>query len=143
VTTTVIEPGTANGSGAVPVDVTTVTVAAPADGVQHLPSPDSLPPGTSDEPVGPQTNPNVSYLKDLWNAIQNDEVDRSDLLLALSQRSLTAPVPGGTNSSAVMADGSTPAPIPVDGSAPVLIPVDGSAPVLIPGSEPAPAPVAE
>jgi len=143
VTTTVIEPGTANGSGSVPVDVTTVTVAAPPDGVQHLPSPDSLPPGTSDEPVGPQTNPNVSYLKDLWHAIQNDEVDRSDLLLALSQRSLTSPVPGGTNSSAVMADGSAPAPIPADGSAPVLIPADGSAPLLIPGSEPAPAPVAE
>jgi hypothetical protein len=133
VTTTVIEPGTANGTGPAPVDVTTVTVAAPADGVQHLPSPDSLPPGTSDEPVGPQTNPNVSYLKDLWHAIQNDEVDRSDLLLALSQRSLTSPVPGGTNSSAVMADGSAPA----------LTPVDGSAPVLIPGSEPTPAPVAE
>lgn len=143
VTTTVIEPGTADGTGLAPVDLTTVTVAAPADGVQHLPSPDSLPPGTSDEPVGPQTNPNVSYLKDLWQAIQNDEVDRSDLLLALSQRSLTSPVPGGTNSSAVMADGSAPAPIPVNGSAPVLIPVDGSAPVLIPGSEPAPAPVAE
>ena len=142
-TTTVIEPGTTNGTGPVPVDVTTVTVAAPADGVEHLPSPDSLPPGTSDEPVGPPTNPNVSYLKDLWQAIQNDEVDRSDLLLALSQRSLTSPVPGGTNSSAVMADGSAPVLIPVDGSAPVLIPVDGSAPVLIPGSEPAPAPVAE
>ena len=142
-TTTVIEPGTTNGTGPVPVDVTTVTVAAPADGVEHLPSPDSLPPGTSDEPVGPPTNPNVSYLKDIWQAIQNDEVDRSDLLLALSQRSLTSPVPGGANSSAVMADGSAPVPIPVDGSTPVLIPVDGSAPVLIPGSEPAPAPVAE
>ena len=143
VTTTVIEPGTADGTGPAPVDVTTVTVAAPADGVQHLPSPENLPPGTSDEPVGPQTNPNVSYLKDLWQAIQNDEVDRSDLLLALSQRSLTSPVPGGANSSAVMADGSAPALTPVDGSAPVLIPVDGSAPVLIPESEPAPAPVAE
>jgi hypothetical protein len=143
VTTTVIEPGTADGTGPAPVDITTVTVAAPADGVQHLPSPENLPPGTSDEPVGPQTNPNVSYLKDLWQAIQNDEVDRTDLLLALSQRSLTSPVPGGTNSSAVMADGSAPVLTPVDGSTPVLTPVDGSAPVLIPGSEPAPAPVAE
>ena len=143
VSTTVIESGTANGTGLVPVDVTTVTVAAPADGVQHLPGPDNLPPGTSDEPVGPQTNPNVSYLKDLWHAIQNDEVDRSDLLLALSQRSLTSPVPGGTNSSAVMADGSAPVLAPIDGSAPVGTPVDGSAPVLIPVLEPAPAPVAE
>jgi hypothetical protein len=100
---------------------TAASSAAPADGVAHLPSPDSLPPGTSNEPVGPETNPNVSYLKDLWHAIQNEEVDRSDLLLALTQRSLTAPIPTGTTSSGVLADGSTPVLIPVPEPAPVPV----------------------
>ncbi len=65
----------------------------PAD-VPHLPSPDSPPPGTSNEPVGPATNPNVSYLKDLWQALKNDEIDRNDLMIALAQRSFTSPIPG-------------------------------------------------
>ena len=97
-----------------------IIAAAPTDGAQHLPSPDSLPPGTSDAPVGPDTNPNVSYLKDLWNAIQNKEVDRNDLLLALTQRSLTGPLPGGSIPTAVVADGSAAA------MTPVLTPVPGA-----------------
>jgi hypothetical protein len=72
----------------------TVVVAGPApEGVPHLPSPDSPPPGTSTDP-GQAGNPNVSYIKELWNALQNEEIDRNDLLLALAQRSFTAPVPG-------------------------------------------------
>jgi hypothetical protein len=94
-----------------------VITAAPADGAQHLPSPDSPPPGTSSTPVGPETNPNVTYLKDLWNAFQNKEVDRNDLLLALTQRSLTGPLPGGSIPTAVVADGSA------AGMTPVLTPV--------------------
>jgi len=96
------------------IGTATTAVAAPADGVQHLPSPDSLPPGTSDDPLSQDPNPNVSYLKDLWHAIQNQEVDRSDLLLALTQRSFTSPVPSGTNSSGVVTDEPvlTPAPTP-------------------------------
>jgi len=61
----------------------------------------------------------VSYLKDLWHAIQNKEVDRGDLMLALTQRSFTSPVPGGTNSSGV---------VTADGAAPVLIPIPAEAP---------------
>jgi len=105
-TTTATATGatTAIGTPATTGGTTSVTAAAPANGVPHLPSPDSPPPGTSDEPVGPDTNPNVSYLKDLWHAVQNQEIDRSDLLLALTQRSFTAPLPSGTNSSGVMTD---------------------------------------
>jgi hypothetical protein len=149
-------PATADGT-------TAVTAAAPADGVPHLPSPDSPPPGTSDEPVGPDTNPNVGYLKDLWHAVQNQEIDRSDLLLALTQRSFTAPLPTGTNSSGVISDPSVPAstgaasavPVPA-GSAPTVpagaastvpagaastVPADAAAsPVLIPVPVPAEAP---
>jgi hypothetical protein len=111
---------TVTGTSDAAIGITTVTetgtttVAAPADGVQHLPSPESLPPGTSDEPVSQDPNPNVSYLKDLWHAIQNKEVDRSDLLLALTQRSFTSAGPSGTNSSGVVADAPavTPTPAP-------------------------------
>ena len=111
--------GTGGAAGAVGTGTTAASTAAPADGVPHLPSPDSPPPGTSDEPVGTNPNPNVSYLKDLWHAIQNQEVDRGDLLLALTQRSFTSPVPGGTNSSDV---------VTADGSAPLLIPIPAEAP---------------
>ena len=85
----------------------TTVVAAEQIGVPHLPSPDNPPPGTSDEPIGPASNPNVSYLKELWGALKNQEIDRNDLLVALAQRSFTAPVPG---------DAVTPAPDP--GAAP-------------------------
>ncbi len=92
---------------------TAVAVAAPADGTAHLPSPENLPPGTSATPVGSPTNANVSYLKDLWKAVQNKEIDRNELLLALAQRSFTAPIPDDTNLPAVLADGSTPTPAAV------------------------------
>jgi hypothetical protein len=117
-----VATGIETDTAVVPIATVTVTGtggAAPADGVPHLPSPDSPPPGTSDEPVGPDSNPNVSYLKDLWHAIQNQEVDRGDLLLALTQRSFTSPLPSGTNSSGV---------VTADGSAPVLIPIPAEAP---------------
>ena len=82
----------------------TVVAAAPLpEGVQHLPSPDSPPPGTTTDPGAPTGSPNVSYLKDLWHAVQNQEIDRNDLLLALAQRSFTGPMP---------ADSSAPAPQP-------------------------------
>ena len=82
----------------------TTTVAAGQTGVPHLPSPNNPPPGTSNDPVD-STNPNVSYLKDIWHAVQNQEIDRSDLLLALTQRSMTSPLPTDphTNSAPVAA----------------------------------------
>jgi hypothetical protein len=76
--------------------------ATPPEGVPHLPSPDAPPPGTSTDP-GQAANPNVSYVKELWHALQNQQIDRNDLLLALAQRSFTGPVP---------VDGATPAPAP-------------------------------
>lgn len=77
-------------------------VAAGPEGVPHLPSPDSPPPGTSTDP-GQAGNPNVSYMRELWHALKNEEIDRNDLLLALAQRSFTAPIPGD----------AAPAPAPV------------------------------
>ncbi|MGI9162784.1 MAG: transglycosylase family protein [Mycobacterium sp.] len=101
-------------------DGSATAVASGQTGVPHLPSPDNPPPGTSDDPVAGTDSPNVSYLKDLWHAVQNQEISRSDLLLALAQRSFTSPVPGGDAPGAL--------PGPADGSAPLLIPVTAPAP---------------
>ncbi|MDA0251869.1 MAG: transglycosylase, partial [Actinobacteria bacterium] len=95
----------APGDPAAPAGDTSIVASdqLPA-GVPHLPSPDSPPPGTSNEPVGPPTNPNVSYLKDLWQALKNDEIDRNDLLVALAQRSFTSPIPGEATAPAQAVD---------------------------------------
>ncbi len=88
----------------------TAVAAAPA-GVPHLPSPDNPPPGTTDEPLPSTDNPNVSYLRDLWHAWQNKEIDRSDLLLALAQRPFNTPVPADVP-GIPPADPAAPAPAP-------------------------------
>lgn len=96
-----------------------------ADGVQHLSSPDNLPPGTTaDQPVS-GTSPNVSYLKELWHAVQNQEISRSDALVALAQRPMSTPVTNGPNLGAVdpTAVDAAAAPAPVDAPADVpLVP---------------------
>lgn len=66
--------------------------AAPA-AVQHLSSPENLPPGTTDTP--PQGR--LNYLRDLLHAIRTQDVSGSDALLLLAQRPLDAnpaPPPG-------------------------------------------------
>jgi resuscitation-promoting factor RpfA len=118
-------PAPADPAAAPAADGTNTVASAAAggtqlpDGVQHLSSPDNPPPGTTDEPVGPQSGPNVTYLKELWHAIQTQQVSRGDALLALTQRPLNTPV---TNDPSM---GTTPA--------------DPNAPLLVPGA-PAPGP---
>jgi hypothetical protein len=71
--------------------------AAPPAEVPHLTSPQNLPPGTTDAPVGPPEGRGVSYLRELWHAIQNQNVSMSDALLLLAQRPLdpnAVPPPG-------------------------------------------------
>jgi hypothetical protein len=118
-------------------------VAAPPDGVPHLPSPENLPPGTTTASTAPPTNPNVSYLKDVWRAIQNDEIDRSGLLMALAQRSFTAPVtndvavpaaPVNSGQTAPVNSGqtapeATDQPAPLNDLDPLLLPVPADVPV--------------
>lgn len=114
-----------------PTDGTTAVASAPTadgaiqlpNGVQHLSSPDNPPPGTSSEPVGQQEGPNVSYLKELWHAVQTQEISKGDALLALAQRPMTTPV---TNDPSMGAPGQA-------------APADPNAPALVPGA-PAPAP---
>jgi len=104
---------------AAPAPAVVAAAPAPVEGVSHLPSPDSPPPGTSTDPGTPGGNPNVSYIKDLWHALQNDEIGREELLLALAQRSFTGPVP---------TDGPAPAPGNTVPAAPAPAPAPGAAP---------------
>src|SRR5690349_14261467 len=66
-------------------------LAAPPSGTPHLASPDSLPPGSTMDPTAQDPDgPNVSYLKDLWHAVQNNEISgKQALLLGLAQRNMS------------------------------------------------------
>lgn len=61
-----------------------------AEAVPHLPSPDNLPPGAT------QTAPehrNLSYLREIWQALRSHEVTMSDALLLIAQRPMDTPSP--------------------------------------------------
>jgi hypothetical protein len=60
--------------------------ATPADGVPHLSSPENLPPGTTDVPPDAGQPRTLGYLRDLWHAVQTQEVSGRDALLLLTQR---------------------------------------------------------
>ena len=73
--------------------VSAVVSAAPADGVPHLPSPDNLPPGTTQTaPEGPK----MSYLRYLWQAVQTPGITMSDALMIIAQRPMDAQAPAPT-----------------------------------------------
>lgn len=115
--------------------------AAPPDGMAHLPSPDSLPPGTTK--TAPE-HPTLGYLKDVWNALRTEEVTASDALLLLAQR----PV----NDTRIADSVPQGQPVPAGAPAPVAVPALGDAltapapaaeapAVVLPAAEaPAPAP---
>jgi len=87
-------------------DTADTPAAAPAtEGVPHLSSPQNLPPGTTTEPGTDSAHPNLTYVRELWHAVQTQEISGNDMLLALSQRSLAGPAPVGNG--------------PVDPNAPV------------------------
>ncbi|KAA0107863.1 transglycosylase family protein [Mycolicibacterium sp. P1-5] len=100
---------------AAPAPGTNVVAASPTtplpDGVPHLSSPENLPPGTSDQPEGPQEGPNVTYLKELWHAVQTQQVSRGDALLALTQRPLNTPVTNDPSMGAAPAGPNAAAPV--------------------------------
>ena len=96
----------------------------PPDGIPHLASPDNLPPGTTVDPskVPGSSGPNVTYLKEIWHAIQTQDITGKDALLALTQRPLTTPdTPGGPAPSLPVAPADPAAPPPPD-APPVLPP---------------------
>lgn len=68
----------------------TATAAAPPDGVPHLPSPDSLPPGATQTPP---EHRNLSYLREIWQAVRGQNITMSDALLLIAQRPMDVPSP--------------------------------------------------
>jgi hypothetical protein len=97
----------------------------PPNGMPHLSSPNNLPPGTTVNPsdVPGSSSPNVTYLHEIWHAIQTQDISGKDALLALTQRPLTTPdSPGGPSPNLPV--------VPADPAAP---PAPGPAPILPPG----------
>lgn len=103
-------------------------VAPPADApVPHLASPENLPPGTSMTPTAPTTSRGLSYLRDLWHAMQTQEVSGSDAFFLLTQRPLNpdaAPPPGVAPGPQPLGPPPAPAPAapPVPAPAPAPLP---------------------
>ena len=89
-----IVPGVPAPPPAVPVaGVAPVPIAAepaPPAEVPHLVSPENLPPGTSLTSAAPGQSNSGSYLRELWHAVQTQEVSGKDALLLLTQRPLRA-----------------------------------------------------
>jgi hypothetical protein len=119
--------------------------APPPAEVPHLSSPENLPPGTSDVPLDPQQGRGTSYLRDLWHAVQTQDISGKDAILLLTQRPLDANamptngLPAGPQ--APMPDApplGAPAPDPL---APVAPSPDGPPPgPVLPGLMPPPTP---
>ncbi|KRD09751.1 transglycosylase [Mycobacterium sp. Root265] len=108
----------------------------PAEGVPHLISPESLPPGTTLDPnTLPNESPNVSYLRQIWNAVQDQQITGKDALIAVTtQRSLTG-APAGAQQTPLPPPNAPVLPAP---DAPVPPPPAPGAPVLPPAPLPAP-----
>ena len=67
---------------------------ATAAEVPHLSSPANLPPGTTEDPTGSQRSPRLTYLQEIWHAVQTHDVTLGDAMLLLAQRPMDAnPVP--------------------------------------------------
>jgi hypothetical protein len=104
----------------------------PPDGIPHLASPDAPPPGSTMDPtVNGAEGPNVSYLKDLWQAVQEHDISGKEaLMMGLAQRGMNTPYPD-------QAPGPTVPITPGD----ALPPADPAAPPPPPGAPLPPAPL--
>jgi len=112
----------------------------PPDGMQHLSSPENLPPGTTASPDPEDTT--GSYIRDLWHAYQTQEITGRDALLLLTQRPMDANAapPAGmpANPTPPLTPGTAPPPAPEPEPAPA--PPPPLFPWLAPPPEPAPTP---
>lgn len=113
-------PIVVDAAAPVPADPVADPAAAitPPDGAQHLPSPQSLPPGTTRE--APQ-HPTAGLLRDIWHALRSGEMSGTDALMLLGTRrvdpeKLAASKPsnqGGPPASEEPAPAAVPSPVPV------------------------------
>src|SRR4029077_4618495 len=99
----------------------------PADGKPHLASPVHRPPGATINPGATDGDgPNVSYLKDLWQAVQNHDISGKDaLIMGLAQRGMNTPYPEqapGPNVPVTPPPPADPAAPPAPDAPPVLPP---------------------
>lgn len=111
------------------------------EGVPHLASPDALPPGSTMDPSAQgNERPNVSYLKDLWHAVQSQEISGKEaLIMGLAQRGMNTPYPEQAAGPNIPLSPVNP-PAPLDPQAP---PTPPGAPLPPPAPaplSPAPAP---
>ena len=91
--------------------------STPANGVQHLPSPDSLPPGTTQEAPD---HPTTGLLRDIWHALRDGEMSGPDALKLLATRPVDpAKLAGSTPSNQGGPAAPDPAPVPVQIPTPV------------------------
>jgi hypothetical protein len=66
-------------------------------------------------------SPNVSYLRDLWHAVQNQEISGKEaLLLGLAQRGMDTPYPNQAPGPYVPTSGTDPALPPPPPAAPAI-----------------------
>ena len=61
-----------------------------SEAVSHLPSPDSLPPGTTQAAPERRT---LGYLRDIWQVVRTEDVTMGDALLLLAQRPMDSDEP--------------------------------------------------
>lgn len=131
-------PAPAPGAPAPAPGAAVVAAAPPSlDGTPHLPSPDALPVGTTMDPAlaNRDATPNTSYLRDLWHAVQSQEISGKEaLILGLSQRGMNTPLPAQAPGPNV------PIQYPRDQALPPA-PLPPGAPVPPPPGAPVPAPV--
>lgn len=76
-------------------------------------------------------NPNVSYLKDLWHAVQNQEISgKQAVIMGLAQRGMNTPIPEQAAGPNVPVSGANIAPAapPPAGVAPPPPPADAPPP---------------
>ena len=82
---------------------------ANATPVPHLSSPENLPPYTTTTAEGSQDTDQLSYLRDVWHAVQEREISPKQALVLLAQRPMDA-------------DAAPPAGMPAGPQAPVAAP---------------------
>lgn len=97
-------------NAAAPAPESTVPTATPAplNGVSHLPSPDSLPPGTTQAAPEQQS---LGYLRDLFHAVRDDDVTMKEALLLLAQHPMNVPTTSASSGHSGEAPVSASAPV--------------------------------
>jgi hypothetical protein len=94
---------------AAPAPAAPAALQTPPNGTPHLASPTNLPPGSTMEPTDTGESANMSYLKQLWHAVQNNDISGRDALLAVASTRTGAP--GGSVPAPPNAPAPGPAPI--------------------------------